>query len=649
MTSKTLFFRFFKENRRQKKWLWLLSGIVFFVFTLSFLMQGVVFYGEAVYFGLRSIPMMRITAVLAVLSAFQGYDYLLQTKTMDFYFAIPLRRSHLFLANFINGILLYLIPMLVSQLLCFFVILGTSGVHFGQLLEYTLWGIAVHALAYVFLYECTVACILLAGNIVMAACLLLGSLYYVQIVMDYIVFPMCRSNFSTFYKADILDMVRTYFVPMRLYEKLNGQFQTVYAETYAYHPEWLGMGIIIVGVIGLFGLIVFLHQKRKAEAVGNMAAFRLAESVIHVLVDISIAVFAGNLCITLWEKQIGIGVAGSVLTGILCYGIVEGLLRLKRKGIYRKKRLLLAEIGMAAAILLCFFLGQDKYDSYIPRKGQIAEIGLGIDGLDSKELYEDTETRLQNVRLNGVEMEKTYQWLTEEIMPKQQNIQELTRATVAYILKNGRTVYRAYPIGEVEQLEKFSEVYATEAYKKGIYEIFSYANYDGIEIAWTNEIENMSLDLDETQTEQFLKIYKEELAAQDIEALETEFPIGRLLVSDEEFRRETVAYLYPGFEKTMKLLEGYGVPAEKRIEEYALSKVETTVYGDAGKFILNRETYTEAEEMKEQVQNLVYQGYAIQPVLHPVDTKKEVVVKFQNESRETVYKVKYYRINDPDN
>ena len=89
-------------------------------------------------------------------------------------------------------------------------------------------------------------------------------------------------------------------------------------------------------------------------------------------------------------------------------------------------------------------------------------------------------------------------------------------------------------------------------------------------------------------------------------------------------------------------LHKYQIPAKKKISEYEIAKIEVTELREGTKVTQKRDTYTEPEEIKQIAEKLVYQGYAIQPVLNPVDTETKVEVKFQNNSRETVYTVDYY-------
>ena len=95
MTSAKLFSKFCKENRRQKGWLWILSGLIFTVFTFTFFMQDVLMDSDEMCFGLYNTKMMWITLAVAVMIAFQGYGFLLQAKTVDFYYSLPVKRSYL--------------------------------------------------------------------------------------------------------------------------------------------------------------------------------------------------------------------------------------------------------------------------------------------------------------------------------------------------------------------------------------------------------------------------------------------------------------------------------------------------------------------------------------------------------------------------
>ena len=92
----------------------------------------------------------------------------------------------------------------------------------------------------------------------------------------------------------------------------------------------------------------------------------------------------------------------------------------------------------------------------------------------------------------------------------------------------------------------------------------------------------------------------------------------------------------------LRFLKSIRFPQRRRLVNMRLQKIEVTELREGTKVTQKRDTYTEPEEIKQIAEKLVYQGYAIQPVLNPVDTETKVEVKFQNNSRETVYTVDYY-------
>jgi len=644
MTSAKLFSKFCKENRRQKGWLGILSGLIFTVFTFTFFMQDVLMDSDEMYFGLYNTKMMWITLAVAVMIAFQGYGFLLQAKTVDFYYSLPVKRSHLFWGNYLNGIWVYLIPMLISQHICFFMVCGLGKEGWNELTGYLLWGIFVHVLAFFFFYHLAIMAIYLAGNMFGAVGIFVLLLYCVRIVIDDLLLPLCGKCFETFYQIDMINQMRTYGIPWELYSGLNGLYRKMSVNKYAYAVEWSEIVTIVLWNILILAVCVILQKKRTAESAGAPVAFFRIERVLHVVIDISVGLLVGNLLITFASGtyQLIAGAAGCVAGSICSYLLLEMAFRMRLKVRFRQKGLIAAEGIVAAAIVLGFFAGKNSYDTYLPETEKIASVGISLRGVDEKEDYSFTEERLRNVRLTKKDdIEKMHTWIEEQLLD-QKNDGQLTDVTIAYHLENGKVVYRNYPIANVSQIEAFDPIYTTKDYKNGIYSVLSYTDYENLELTWTNQVENMTLNISPDETKKLMETYSQELTVLDIRTLEKELPVGKLLVTDGEFGNETSAYLYPSFEKTLTLLEKYQIPAKKKISEYEIAKIEVTELREGTKVTQKRDTYTEPEEIKQIAEKLVYQGYAIQPVLNPVDTETKVEVKFQNNSRETVYTVDYY-------
>lgn len=646
MRSVKVFANYSRENRRQKGWLWIISILIFTVFTFSFFMQDVLMDTDRMYFGLYNIKMMWITVALAVASAFQGYGFLLQAKTVDFYYSLPIKRKHLFWGNYWNGIFVYFIPMLVSQHICFLMVCGFGKEGWSTLFSYLVWGICIHMLAFFFFYHLTILAIHLAGNVIGAIGILAILLWYMQIVLDNLCLPLCRKFFETFYQIDALNVVRTYGVPWELYSSLNGLYRPMALHKYVYAAEWTEIVMIVVWSSLLLAVCIVLQKKRTAECTGTTIAFSVSEKVLHVLVDVAAGLLVGNLFLTFMPEsyEVSGGVTGCIVGSGFSYLLLEMVFRMRFENQFRRKGWLraLGEGAVAVMVVFGFVTEKGAYDSYLPSTENIASVAISLAGVDEKENDTSTKERLRNVRLTEKEdVLKVKAWIGEELFGNKKE-EALAEATIAYHLENGKVIYREYPIADVEQIEAFNPIYTTNAYKKGIYKVLSYVDSEQLEITWTNQIEQMTLNLSVEETKELMRIYSEELTALDIPTIEKELPIGKLLVTDGAFGETMNAYLYPSFEKTLDILNKYQIPVTKKISEYEIAKIEVTELRGGMKVMQKRDTYTVPEEMQKIAEQLVYQGYAIQPVLNPVDTQTRAEVKFQNHGRETVYTVDYY-------
>lgn len=664
MTSAKLFSKLLRENRKQKMGIRLLSDVLFFIFTLSFFMREVFLSQDKMLFGIRNWNMMGITIFLAVITGMQGYGYFLKTKSSDFYFSLPIKRSHLFLVNDINGILLYVVPMIISQSVCFLMVKTIGEVSDSSLSVYFFAGMGIHFLAYLFFYHLTILAILLSGTGIMALALLSIFCFWTRFFLDEVILPLCTLFFRTFYKIESIELLKQYFSPLHLYEKMNGMEESSPLFPYLYEADTFGLGVLLLGNLFLFCLCFYLQKKRSAEAAGTALAFGKMEKFVHIIIDVPVGMLLGRIVMTVTtianpSVRIIVGMLGGIVGGIFCYGLLEVLLQMKLQNLHRfreiyqfhksstKRKQMLLEGGLTVGLLAVFFVGASSYNQYLPKEETVEAIGISIDGVDKKGTVDYTERRLQDVKLTGTEQQQTYEWLKERSVFTKEK--PLTKVTAAYYLKNGNTVYRTYPIYEREEIEAFDAVYTTKQYKSGIYEAFSYTDYEDMEIVWTNEIERVTLDLEEQEIEQFLQVYLEELTELSIQTVEQEFPIGRIQIQNEEFQRETDGYLYPSFEKTIATLEQKGIPVKKMPSEYDIAKVEVTSYENYGEekeshtFRKAHEVYTEKEEIQKAVKNVVCQEYAMQPILHPVDRQQEIEIRFQNADRGTAYRVQYYR------
>ena len=143
MTSRNSFWARLFENNKRRIWVWLLAGFSYLLVLPAALamaisremarkdylieemgdvlgsqiMQEKVIEVAAGFFGLKNVYLAFFAAILAIISAIQGFSYLYSKKKIDFYMGMPVRRRRRFMVIWLNGILVYLIPCVLGLLI----------------------------------------------------------------------------------------------------------------------------------------------------------------------------------------------------------------------------------------------------------------------------------------------------------------------------------------------------------------------------------------------------------------------------------------------------------------------------------------------------------------------------------------------------
>ena len=127
MTSKNLYFKLMKEDLKSRLWAVCLIGLGFFflypiwvafaagdIENFQTFDKGIEWYSQEVTGWLSfengmTVFVMMLTVLICGLS---GFSYLNSRSKVDFYHSLPVKREKLFIANYINGILILAVPYL---------------------------------------------------------------------------------------------------------------------------------------------------------------------------------------------------------------------------------------------------------------------------------------------------------------------------------------------------------------------------------------------------------------------------------------------------------------------------------------------------------------------------------------------------------
>ena len=138
MTSRRCFFKFMKEDLRHKVWMIVLSflgslltGPVLYLILRGNFMDERVLRQEGSWFAFRSaaerifvffgpglcIGGGLVALVGAVIVGLFGFRYLFHKNMADIYHSIPMKRRALFLAGYLNGLLIWFVPFVICFLI----------------------------------------------------------------------------------------------------------------------------------------------------------------------------------------------------------------------------------------------------------------------------------------------------------------------------------------------------------------------------------------------------------------------------------------------------------------------------------------------------------------------------------------------------
>lgn len=202
MMSKNSFLANLKENSKRRVWLWILSGLFWFIYypvAMMMIMSRQKNENMIVgYVGDKAREMLLgaardwigyvdgaghlfIVTVIAAVCAIQGFSYLYHRKKVDFYHSIPVKKSRRFAVIYLNGFLIFFIPYLLNLLLAVAVAAINGGMDRNNM------GVAAVSLActvilFLGIYGLTLIAVMLTGNVIITVLATIIFVFYEAVV-----------------------------------------------------------------------------------------------------------------------------------------------------------------------------------------------------------------------------------------------------------------------------------------------------------------------------------------------------------------------------------------------------------------------------------------------------------------------------------
>lgn len=396
----------------------------------------------------------------ALIVAVFGFHYVFSKKRTDQYHSLPIKRRNLFLIHYVNGFLIWFVPMVIS-------IFSSGLLAMFFLKDFASWCLVLAELAkfivnaviaFLLVYHVAIVAVMLSGNIINT--LVNGTILSFSVLAVMTMYHGFACIYFDTYYSDVYEHIlqRTIWaspIPSAIYQLFMGADN-------AYQWWVVVMNLVMIAALWAAGFILYL--KRPSELAEQGMKIKPVQ-VVFKSVWTMLAGLVGWMFFELMGYGVGWSIFGLVLTGILCYGILDVIFQMEFKAFFAHKVQMAVTIVGTVAVGLIFAWDIFGYDTYLPQKEDIAEIGIVVNNYSngiSSYVYDgmwSEQNRLD--AMNYTDKEYAYAFLEEAVYDRNLNRDAETdfyRSDIRSIAvqvrvtkENGRTYYRTYRMDSYDE------------------------------------------------------------------------------------------------------------------------------------------------------------------------------------------------------
>lgn len=566
--------------------------------------------------GLTSVTVFLLTAG-GILCAAEGFSWIYSRRKIDMYLSQPITAGRRFAMTYLNGILLYFIPYLVSVLLSLLVTAG-AGAATGALFVNVLFTLPAALVYFLAVYNLTLFAMMLAGKRGMAGffavmCFLYDPLFGV-LLENY-----CGTYFSTYlnragreqYLSPICRVI--VMLDQRIFPAQREAVQIGDVVEKLAGPMLPGVLVLLAEAI-LFGAAAYLcYKKRPMEAAAQAVAFPAIKGPVKVL----LMVFTGLLgseafCDIAGNKSFFVAFPGLILGILFCQALMEILYEGDLKAFHRHRKSFAA--GAAAALLIYLFFAFDLsgYDTWVPKEEKVESAAIEItfgnqynfSRVDENgEWVWDDDCGLDSMEMTDVSSVLS---LASDGMGRdalEQDSDTRIRCKVKYTMKDGRKKYRSFFIDYEKEKTVLDILFANEEYKEGTNQVLS-EKMDWIfgrsRAYYDNGMQER--EIVDKNVLPLLQAYRQDLWEMSFTDIRDAVPCGVIKLRYRTDNLQEYELEYPVFStytKTVEYLRGKNIDLYLNINPEAVESIRVGRYGEDSEVVEKESFFGTAVSLKQ--------------------------------------------------
>jgi ABC-2 type transport system permease protein len=529
-----------------------------------------------------------ICTFAAILFGFQGFAWLTQKQQTDFYHSLPVKRTERFFTIYLNGILFFLIPMLLHEVILA-ALLGARGqLNLGNLLSMSK-NLGVGILAFLLIYHLVILAVMMTGNQIVSI-LAAGTFLFYANALSLVLRWHYEIYFETYAYNSTAFSWLTYLSPL---SRIFRVFQI--AESGTAKEAVVPVFLLLFMAAVLLLLAWKLYLMRPIERAGKALVFPKTGSVIRILIVVPVGMVIGmffsamsGVVSVLWVYL------GSIIGVIFAHGFMETIFHFDIKAALRKKGQLLGTIVVVLAIISVFQFDLLGYDSYLPKETKIKSIDFDVD------VKPMGEKGYLEIGEDGAPTSHTYPKYCYEITDKEnvERFYDLIRASqtkenetdngyanvyVCYQLENGKKVTRDYKISTAIMEEKFASIYESETGKEAIYQELRLSAKNLKKIECITPFQDKTAEFSQEESEALLDAVKKDIQAKTYQQYLEEQQLGTIELTywSEQSKSNLLVDLAVTdlSENTLAFLENKGIYMELPNEKFEIEEIK--IYDDS--------------------------------------------------------------------
>ena len=501
MTSKRSFLVSLKENNKRRIWVWIVSfltmlltypGIMtMYISRVKFWNKDGAYATVEVYkralcsvvtdaLGFHEFITIAVT-FLAVIIGVQGFSYLYSRKKIDMYHSLPVSAKRRFAVIYINGVLAYVIPCLVSVALAIIMAATQGGMSSGALAECGL-ALLMNFIYFMAVYNIVILAVMLTGNVFITA-LAIGVFFSIGYLWQYFFLNMQYNFFET---------TCSFFENHDRETTLSICFNHLEAVSYV---KWLDLPDIVRIVFSLSGrwfvemlfigaLAFFCYIKRSSEVAGKAIAYKVITPFLKVIIAPTVGLIIYTLVFDGSYSNTAFAIFAMIIGTILCAGIMEIIYEFDMRAAIKNLVSTGISVVIVIAIFCVFYFDIFSYDAYVPDEDKVESVALSINPY-SNHYYSFNDDSIRSIE------EGTYlrdnMFITdvapvlELVKNNQKDMEDMVERQGIYILyrlKSGREVSRKAVIdfADASNAALLDKIMGTREYREGAYQLFKDAD-----------------------------------------------------------------------------------------------------------------------------------------------------------------------------